>query len=63
MYFGGDVKGESAINTEEEIGGLIDYEFKVIIIVCLSQFLNITLSECDRDGNFFNIIPPDNQFG
>uniref|UniRef100_A0A8C7QJ95 Integrin subunit alpha 6 n=1 Tax=Oncorhynchus mykiss TaxID=8022 RepID=A0A8C7QJ95_ONCMY len=33
VYFGGDVKGESAINTEEEIGGLIDYEFKVIIIV------------------------------
>uniref|UniRef100_A0A8C7QHS7 Integrin subunit alpha 6 n=1 Tax=Oncorhynchus mykiss TaxID=8022 RepID=A0A8C7QHS7_ONCMY len=30
VYFGGDVKGESAINTEEEIGGLIDYEFKII---------------------------------
>uniref|UniRef100_A0A8C7N9X0 Integrin subunit alpha 6 n=1 Tax=Oncorhynchus kisutch TaxID=8019 RepID=A0A8C7N9X0_ONCKI len=30
VYFGGDVKGESAIKTEEEIGGLIDYEFKII---------------------------------
>ncbi|XP_029559056.1 integrin alpha-6-like isoform X1 [Salmo trutta] len=30
VYFGGDVKGESAIKTEEEIGSLIDYEFKII---------------------------------
>uniref|UniRef100_A0A673YFR5 Integrin subunit alpha 6 n=1 Tax=Salmo trutta TaxID=8032 RepID=A0A673YFR5_SALTR len=33
VYFGGDVKGESAIKTEEEIGSLIDYEFKVIVII------------------------------
>ncbi|CAB1328499.1 unnamed protein product [Coregonus sp. 'balchen'] len=30
VYFGGDVKGESAIKTEEEIGSLIDYEFRII---------------------------------
>lgn len=43
MYFGGDVKGESAIKTEEEIGSLIDYEFKVIVIVCLSHSFLISL--------------------
>ncbi|XP_062313832.1 integrin alpha-6 isoform X1 [Osmerus eperlanus] len=30
VYFGGKVKGESAIKTEEEIGSLIDYEFRII---------------------------------
>uniref|UniRef100_A0A8C7QWK4 Integrin subunit alpha 6 n=1 Tax=Oncorhynchus mykiss TaxID=8022 RepID=A0A8C7QWK4_ONCMY len=30
VYFGGDVQGESAIKTEEEIGSLIDYEFRII---------------------------------
>ncbi|KAL0963840.1 hypothetical protein UPYG_G00314270 [Umbra pygmaea] len=30
VYFGGDVKGESGIQTEEEIGSLIDYEFRII---------------------------------
>lgn len=40
MYFGGDVKGESAIKTEEEIGSLIDYEFRVIIVVGLSYWVS-----------------------
>uniref|UniRef100_A0A8C7HSH3 Integrin subunit alpha 6 n=1 Tax=Oncorhynchus kisutch TaxID=8019 RepID=A0A8C7HSH3_ONCKI len=30
VYFGGNVQGESAIKTEEEIGSLIDYEFRII---------------------------------
>ncbi|KAM4608315.1 integrin alpha-6 [Polymixia lowei] len=29
VYFGGAVKGESAIKTEEEIGSLINYEFRI----------------------------------
>lgn len=29
MYFGGNVRGESAMNTEEEVGSLIEYEFRV----------------------------------
>lgn len=38
VYFGGEVKGESAIKTEEEIGSLIDYEFRVnMMIVCLNS--------------------------
>ncbi|KAG9329835.1 hypothetical protein JZ751_028944 [Albula glossodonta] len=30
VYFGGTVKGESAIKTEDEIGSLIEYEFRII---------------------------------
>ncbi|XP_056436164.1 integrin alpha-6 isoform X1 [Gadus chalcogrammus] len=29
VYFGGVVKGESAVKTEEEIGSLINYEFRI----------------------------------
>uniref|UniRef100_A0A667ZFD5 Integrin subunit alpha 6 n=1 Tax=Myripristis murdjan TaxID=586833 RepID=A0A667ZFD5_9TELE len=29
VYFGGTVKGESAIKTEDEIGSLINYEFRI----------------------------------
>ncbi|CAL8321768.1 unnamed protein product [Merluccius merluccius] len=29
VYFGGEVKGESAMKTEEEIGSLINYEFRI----------------------------------
>lgn len=29
MYFGGNVRGESAMKTEEEVGSLIEYEFRV----------------------------------
>uniref|UniRef100_A0A8C9WAC1 Integrin subunit alpha 6 n=1 Tax=Scleropages formosus TaxID=113540 RepID=A0A8C9WAC1_SCLFO len=32
VFFGGDVKGESAMKSEEEIGSLINYEFRVTII-------------------------------
>uniref|UniRef100_A0AAR2JLC5 Integrin alpha-2 domain-containing protein n=1 Tax=Pygocentrus nattereri TaxID=42514 RepID=A0AAR2JLC5_PYGNA len=30
VYFGGDVRGESAMKSEEEAGSLIEYEFRVI---------------------------------
>uniref|UniRef100_A0A8C9T6D5 Integrin subunit alpha 6 n=1 Tax=Scleropages formosus TaxID=113540 RepID=A0A8C9T6D5_SCLFO len=30
VFFGGDVKGESAMKSEEEIGSLINYEFRII---------------------------------
>ncbi|KAJ8416861.1 hypothetical protein AAFF_G00327390 [Aldrovandia affinis] len=30
VYFGGKVKGESAMKTEDEIGNLIEYEFRII---------------------------------
>ncbi|KAJ8352119.1 hypothetical protein SKAU_G00235950 [Synaphobranchus kaupii] len=30
VYFGGEVKGESAMKTEDEIGSLIEYEFRII---------------------------------
>ncbi|KAK3543748.1 hypothetical protein QTP70_027161 [Hemibagrus guttatus] len=30
VYFGGNVRGESAMNTEEEVGSLIEYEFRVM---------------------------------
>ncbi|XP_052004791.1 integrin alpha-6 isoform X1 [Xyrauchen texanus] len=30
VYFGGEVRGESAMKTEEEVGSLIEYEFRVI---------------------------------
>lgn len=30
VYFGGVVKGESAMKSEEDVGSLIDYEFRVI---------------------------------
>lgn len=29
VYFGGNVIGESAMKSEEEIGSLIEYEFRV----------------------------------
>ncbi|XP_036395908.1 integrin alpha-6-like [Megalops cyprinoides] len=30
VYFGGQVKGKSAVKTEEEIGSLIEYQFRII---------------------------------
>ncbi|XP_053482991.1 integrin alpha-6 [Ictalurus furcatus] len=30
VYFGGNVRGESAMKTEEEVGSLIEYEFRVM---------------------------------
>ncbi|XP_058643969.1 integrin alpha-6 isoform X2 [Onychostoma macrolepis] len=30
VYFGGEVKGMSAMKTEEEVGSLVEYEFRVI---------------------------------
>ncbi|XP_061090991.1 integrin alpha-6-like [Conger conger] len=30
VYFGGEVKGERAMKTEDEIGSLIEYEFRII---------------------------------
>ncbi|XP_066542093.1 integrin alpha-6 [Hoplias malabaricus] len=30
VYFGGDVRGESSMKSEEEVGSLIEYEFRVI---------------------------------
>ncbi|XP_031414622.1 integrin alpha-6-like isoform X2 [Clupea harengus] len=30
VYFSGDIKGESAMKHEEEVGGMIEYEFRII---------------------------------
>lgn len=32
-YFGGAVKGESAMRSQDEIGSLVDFEFRVILIL------------------------------
>lgn len=29
VYFGGDIRGESAMKSEEEVGSLIQHEFRV----------------------------------
>lgn len=41
MYFGGNVRGESAMNSEEEVGSLIEYEFRVrnMLIICSDNLI------------------------
>ena len=41
VYFGGVVKGESAVKTEEEMGSLINYEFRVRGYTLLGDFSHV----------------------
>ncbi|XP_078084521.1 integrin alpha-6-like isoform X2 [Mustelus asterias] len=42
VYFGGSEKGESAMMTEEDVGSLIQYEFKIINLGTSLKSLNTT---------------------
>lgn len=55
MYFGGTVVGEQAMKSEDEVGSLIEYEFRVSCsgwsFYCICQKRTYTIY-----GNICNII-------
>jgi hypothetical protein len=38
VSFGGAVKGESAMKSEDDIGTLVEYEFRVSSLICGSKY-------------------------
>lgn len=50
VSFGGVVKGESAMKTEEEIGGLINYTFRVSLFTSPASVYyseSVAIIKCD----------------